>query len=54
MAQAEDANYGDIKTEALGSLTIHKHLNGGGEPIGLPERQSCGRRPAPWETAPPS
>ncbi|WP_108832433.1 SpaH/EbpB family LPXTG-anchored major pilin [Actinomyces sp. Marseille-P3109] len=37
MAQAEDANYGDIKTEALGSLTIHKHLNGGGEPIGLPD-----------------
>ena len=37
MAQAEDANYGDIKTNALGSLTIHKHLNGGGEPIGFPD-----------------
>ena len=32
MAQAEDANYGDINTEALGSLTIHKHLNGDGNP----------------------
>ena len=37
MAQAEDASYGDIKTNALGSLTIHKHLNGGGEPIGFPD-----------------
>ena len=52
MAQAEDANYGDIKTEALGSLTIHKHLNGGGEPIGLPtavlwpEARPLGDRPS--------
>ena len=36
MAQAEDANYGNIKTGASGSLTIHKHLNGDGNPIGTP------------------
>ena len=37
MAQAENANHGDINTEALGSLTIHKHLNGDGNPIGAPD-----------------
>ena len=26
MAQAEDANYGNIKEDAKGSLIIHKHL----------------------------
>ena len=34
MAQAEDANYGNIKEDAKGSLIIHKHLNGDGNPIG--------------------
>ena len=34
MAQAEDANYGNIKENAQGSLVIHKHLNGDGNPIG--------------------
>ena len=37
MAQAENANHGDINTEALGSLTIHKHLTGDGNPIGAPD-----------------
>ena len=37
MAQAEDPNYGDIKTDASGSLTIHKHLTGDGNPIGAPD-----------------
>lgn len=34
MAQAENANYGNIKENAQGSLVIHKHLNGDGNPIG--------------------
>ena len=37
MAQAEDAKYGNIKEEALGSLTIHKHLTGDGAPVGTPD-----------------
>ena len=37
MAQAEDPNYGDIKTDASGSLIIHKHLTGDGNPIGAPD-----------------
>ena len=32
----ESPNYGNIKTEAKGSLNIHKHLNGDGNPIGNP------------------
>ena len=32
----ETPNYGNIKTEAKGSLAIHKHLNGGGKDIGNP------------------
>ena len=32
----ETPNYGNIKTEATGSLAIHKHLNGGGKDIGNP------------------
>ena len=34
MAQAENANYGNINEDATGSLNIHKHLNGDGKPIG--------------------
>ena len=37
VAQAEDPNYGDIKTDASGSLIIHKHLTGDGNPIGAPD-----------------
>lgn len=33
-AQAEDPNYGNIKENAQGSLSIHKHLNGDGQAIG--------------------
>ena len=36
MAQAENANYGNIKADASGSLTIHKHIIGDGNPIGTP------------------
>ena len=32
----ETPNYGNIKTDATGSLAIHKHLNGGGKDIGNP------------------
>ena len=32
----ETPNYGNIKTEAKGSLAIHKHLTGGGKDIGTP------------------
>ena len=32
----ETPNYGNIKTEVKGSLAIHKHLNGDGNPIGNP------------------
>ena len=32
----ETPNYGNIKTDATGSLAIHKHLNGGGKDIGTP------------------
>ena len=31
---AESPNYGNIKTESLGSLTVHKHLTGDSFPIG--------------------
>ena len=31
---AESPNYGNIKTESLGSLTVHKHLTGDRFPIG--------------------
>ena len=34
VVQAEEANYGNIKENAQGSLTIHKHLTGDGNPIG--------------------
>ena len=36
MAQAENANYGNIKADASGSLTIHKHIIGDDNPIGTP------------------
>ena len=36
MAQAENANYGNIKEDAKGSLTIHKHIIGDDNPIGTP------------------
>ncbi len=36
MAQAENANYGNIKENAQGSLTIHKHIIGDDNPIGTP------------------
>jgi len=32
----ETPNYGNIKTDATGSLNIHKHLTGGGKDIGNP------------------
>ena len=32
----ETPNYGNIKTDATGSLVIHKHLTGGGKDIGTP------------------
>ena len=32
----ETPNYGNIKTDATGSLAIHKHLTGGGKDIGNP------------------
>ncbi|TFH52328.1 isopeptide-forming domain-containing fimbrial protein [Actinomyces viscosus] len=44
-AHAEDPNYGNIKENATGSLTIHKHLNGDGTPIGNPDG-STGRTEA--------
>ncbi|WP_315584477.1 SpaH/EbpB family LPXTG-anchored major pilin [Actinomyces viscosus] len=45
-AHAEDPNYGNIKENAIGSLTIHKHLNGGGRPIGRPDGSAWNPKPA--------
>ena len=42
MAQAEDANYGNIKEDAKGSLIVHKHLNGDGNPIGNVDGDAAG------------
>ena len=42
MAQAEDANYGNIKENAQGSLVIHKHLTGDGNPIGTVDGGAAG------------
>ena len=35
-AQAEDPNYGNIKDNAVGSLTIYKHFIGNGNPSAPP------------------
>ena len=40
--QAEEANYGNIKEDAQGSLIIHKHLTGDGNPIGSVDGDSTG------------
>ncbi|WP_167148602.1 SpaH/EbpB family LPXTG-anchored major pilin [Actinomyces sp. ZJ308] len=46
-AHAEDPNYGNIKEDAIGSLTIHKHLNGDGRPIGRADGTSSDEAPIP-------
>ncbi len=42
MAQAENANYGNIKEDAKGSLNIHKHLTGDGNDIGTVDGKPAG------------